>query len=474
MQIQTSLNQALSLPIDDLTGAARLLDALAGHGGPDQALRATHPQHAVRWLLARIGEPQLRLSVLHVAGSKGKGSTALFAEAILRAGGLRVGTFTSPHLVDWRERIRIDGEWVAGAQFVAMLESVRPWLARYLMIFPNLPATFFDVLTVVALLLFEAASVDVAVIETGLGGLLDATNVVLPRVTCITSIELEHVDRLGTTLTSIARHKAGIIKRGVPVVAGELPAAAMTEVVAQAEACAAPLHRLGQDFSYRVEAMPAVTEQTQGGLSVRVEAGGAPLDVRLPVLGAHLGMCAALALACVEKGGWLAGPALAQAARHGLASAHLPGRTEVLARAPWLVVDGAHTPASARALIAALDHLPHSSRHWVLSVSAGKDVAALLSILLVGATSVTACCADVGRSLPADQLAGRIALLHPGLATFIAPDPAEALERTLQHALKRDGARSLVVVAGSVYVAGAARAVYLDGRVGQMKKTGKK
>lgn len=474
MQTQISLNQALNLPIGDLAGATRLLDALAAHGGPDQALRTSHPQHAVRWLLARLGEPQLRQSVLHVAGSKGKGSTALLAEAILRAGGLRVGTFTSPHLVDWRERIRIDGEPVAGALFVAMLEMVRPWLARYLMIFPNLPATFFDVLTVVALLLFEATSVDVAVIETGLGGLLDATNVVLPRVACITSIELEHVDRLGTTLASIARHKAGIIKRGVPVVAGELPPDAMAEIISQAAACAAPLHRLGVAFSYAVGAVPAAADAFSGALDVRLEAEGAPLDVRLPVLGAHLGMCAALALACVEKGGWLAGPALAQAARRGLASGHLPGRTEVLARAPWFVVDGAHTPASARALIAALDRLPRLPRHWLLSVSAGKDVDALLSILLAGAASVTACCADAGRSLPAELLAGRIAAAFPGLPTLTSSDPATAVAHTLDHAQGCDGERSVVVVAGSVYVAGAAREAFLERRQGNMKKISKK
>lgn len=464
VRIHAGLNEMLAQPVVDTAGAGRLLDALAGHGGPDHALRAAHPQHAARWLLARLGEPQQRLSVLHVAGSKGKGSTALLAESLLRAGGLKVGTFTSPHLVDWCERIRLDGESVDVSRFVATLEKVRPWLARYLMVFPDLPATFFDVLTVVALLLFDAVAVDVAVIETGMGGLLDATNVVLPRVACITSIELEHVDRLGATLAAIARHKAGIIKRGVPVVVGELPAAAMAEVVAQAGACAAPMHCLGRDFTYAVDATPLVSAESGGGLEVRLETDDMRLEATLPVLGPHLGACAALALACVAKGGWLAGAALAKAVREGFAGAALPGRTELLARDPWIVVDGAHTPASARALVVALDRLPGASRHWVLSVSAGKDVDALLSILLAGAASVVACCADAERSLPAVRLAERITARFPALATVVRADPAEALESGLRCA--RAAGPSVLIAAGSVYTAGAVRAAFLNGRRG--------
>lgn len=469
MQIHDSLNELLARPIGDVADAARLLDALAGHGGPDHAQRAAHPQHAARWLLARLGEPQQRLSVFHIAGSKGKGSTALLAESILRAGGLRVGTFTSPHLVDWHERIRLDGASIDDARFVAMLETVRPWLARYLMIFPDLPATFFDVLTVMALLLFEAAPVDVAVIETGMGGLLDATNVVLPRVACITSIELEHVDRLGATLASIARHKAGIIKRGVPVVVGALPAEAMAEVFAQAAACAAPLHCLGRDFACSVDAAARDRAAQAGGLDVSLEAGGLRLAVRLPVLGAHLGRCAALALASVEKGGWLAGAALVHAARAGLANASLPGRTELLARDPWLVVDGAHTPASAEALVAALERLPSLPRHWLLSVSAGKDVDALLAILLEGAASVTVCCADPSRSLPAAALAARIGVMFPDLGVDIRPEPADALSSACGRAWHAGGAAGVLVAAGSVYLAGAVRSAYLCG-IGQAKR----
>ena len=170
----------------------------------------------VRALLARLGDPQLAQPCIHVAGSKGKGSTVLLCEALLSASGRRVGAFTSPHLERWTERIRIDGREVEAAALVAAFNEVRPHVEALLSEQPESAPSFFDATTAAALLCFRTAGVEWALLEVGLGGRLDSTNIVSPAVTCITSIELEHTDKLGHTLGAIAGEKAGILKAGVP------------------------------------------------------------------------------------------------------------------------------------------------------------------------------------------------------------------------------------------------------------------
>ena len=169
-----------------------------------------------RALLARLGDPQAPLRVLHVAGSKGKGSTALLAEAVLGAAGERVGTFTSPHLERWTERVRIGGAEVADAALAAAVETVRPHVEALQGGAPERVPSFFDATFAAALVCFRDAGVDRAIVEVGLGGRLDSTNVVAPQATAITSIELEHTDKLGATLAAIAGEKAGILKPGAP------------------------------------------------------------------------------------------------------------------------------------------------------------------------------------------------------------------------------------------------------------------
>src|SRR5215468_4841731 len=202
-------------------------------------------------LLMRLGEPQRRLRVLHVAGSKGKGSTALLAEAVLRAAGLSTGTFTSPHLERWTERFRIDGREVEGDALAAALAPLRPHVDA-LRAGPE-PPSFFDVTSAAAFSLFADAAVDVAIVEVGLGGRLDSTNVVAPAVCCITSIELEHTDLLGDTLAAIAAEKAGILKPGVPAVCGDLPGEALVVVERRAAELGCTLARVGREIDVEVE-----------------------------------------------------------------------------------------------------------------------------------------------------------------------------------------------------------------------------
>jgi dihydrofolate synthase/folylpolyglutamate synthase len=403
----------------------------------------------IRALLERLGRPERGLVVLHIAGSKGKGSTALLAEALLRAGAVRVGTFTSPHLERWTERFRIDGAEVDEARLDAVLERLRPHVLALRGEAGREPS-FFDATTAAAFLLFQEARVRVAVVEVGLGGRLDSTNVVEPAVSCVTSIELEHVRTLGSTLAAIAGEKAGILKPGVPAVVGALPAEALAVVEARARELGCPLSRLGAEIGAEVR------EAGLAGLAVRLCDGAFEVDARLPVLGAHQAGNAALALACVRRLGVLGDAELAAAAPRGFAAASLPGRAEVLGRAPWIVADGAHTPASARALVEALAPLPRRCLHLVLSVSEGKDLRALAGTLAGIADEITLTRAEPRRSVAPAAVAAAVAALGSPARLRVVPNPHLAL-RAARESL---GPEDLLCATGSIYLAGLAREVF--------------
>jgi dihydrofolate synthase/folylpolyglutamate synthase len=404
----------------------------------------------IRALLERLGHPERDLRVLHIAGSKGKGSIALLAESVLRAAGRRTGTFTSPHLESWTERFRIEGRPVDGARLAEAVDRVRPHVDALRAEGPEVAATFFDATTAVALLLFREADVDDVLLEVGLGGRLDSTNAVTPAVTCIASIELEHTDRLGGTLAAIAGEKAGILKPGVPVVVGNLPCEAQSVVEARAAELGAPLVRLGVEF--HMEPL----EESLEGARFRVIDGSFVAQLALPVLGKHQPSNAALALACTRRllAGAVEDAALAAFARTGLADVSLPGRVEVLSRSPWIVVDAAHTDASARALAEVLQRIGRPV-HLVLSVSAGKDTAAILDALLPRAASLTLTRAEPARSLTPAKVAAAARVRAPELAQRVVPNPHLAL-RAAREAL---GSGDVLCVTGSIYLAGIARNV---------------
>jgi dihydrofolate synthase/folylpolyglutamate synthase len=434
--------------IDDAPAAAAWLEGLLDVEKRPDLPYARLGLEPIRRLLARLDDPQRDLSVIHIAGSKGKGSTALFAESLLRASGERVGTFTSPHLERWTERFRIDGEEVPGADLAAAVRRLRPEVEALRALDPSQAPTFFDATTAAALWLFREARVDRVVLEVGLGGRLDSTNAVLPAVACITTIELEHTDRLGDTLEQIAGEKAGILKPGVPAVGGALPEPARRVVETRARELRAPLAWLGSDFQCEVLAADV------GGLRLALRDGPLEVEAEVPVQGAHQAANAALALACVRRAG-ISDAVLAAAAPRGLAAVRLPGRAELLARAPFILVDGAHTGASARALARVIERLPHRRTHLVLSISAGKDLGAILDALLPGANEVTVTRAERVRSQDPAAIAEAVRRAAPGLALHVVPNPHLAL-RTAADALAPD---DLLCATGSVYLAGIARSV---------------
>lgn len=407
---------------------------------------------AIDGLMQRLEEPHRGLRVVHVAGSKGKGSTALLTEALLRGVGMHVGTFTSPHLERWTERFRIDGAEVDDDLLAAAVDRLAPHVDAMREANPSEAPSWFDATTAAALLLFREAEVDCAILEVGLGGRLDSTNVVTPRVTCITAIELEHTQLLGDTTGAIAGEKAGILKPGVPAVVGALDADAMAVVETRAAEVHAPLVRLGRDFHVEV------LERSADGLQLRLRDDPLVVELRLPVLGEHQAGNAALALACARRVRDTDDPPLADSAACSLAGATLPGRLELLRRAPWILVDSAHTARSAAELARVIRGLPHHRTRLVLSISEGKDADSILAHLLPLADEVTMTRAEPLRSLAPDDVARTARAAAPDLDVRVVPNPHLAL-RAAAEGLAAD---DLLCVAGSIYLAGIGRRVLRD------------
>jgi len=418
----------------------------------------------IRALLDPLGRPEQSLSVLHVAGSKGKGSVCLFAESILLELGESVGTFTSPHLESWVERFRIDGRPVEEARLVEAVERVRPHVEKLRAGSRETLPSFFDATTAVAFLLFAEAGVDHALVEVGLGGRLDSTNVVSPRVSCITSIELEHSDKLGDTEAEIALEKAGILKPETIAVLGALGAEADRVIRDRATALAAPVRALGEAF--RVESRHDRSREPASGLEANsfryVEREGFSIEVDLLMPGEPARSNAAIAIACVRALNAHCAEALRDAARRALGSVRLPGRIEVLAADPAVVIDSAHTARSACALAIALEALAPKGFDLLLSVSSDKDLAAVLDPLLPKAHRVWTTRADPIRSLDAQTLAGRILDRAPALEVCAVEDPVEAVHRA--RAALSEGL--VLCTTGSVYLAGLARRILGSGELG--------
>ncbi len=402
----------------------------------------------IRRLTARLGDPHRNLSVIHIAGSKGKGSTALYTESLLRASGARVGTFTSPHLSSWTERFRIDGVDVAPETLAAAVDRVAPHVDALRDSDPAYAPTFFDATTAVAFELFHDAAVDRVVLEVGLGGRLDSTNVVSPMLCCITSIELEHQEQLGDTVAKIAQEKAGIIKPGVPVVMGLLPEEAADVVSERARELDAPLFRLGRDFDVDV-----VSEDLEGQRLHLVD-GSVDVHARISSFGRHQAHNAALALACALRAAKLSDESI----RAGLEATRLAARIEVLSRSPWVIVDSAHTAASAAALAGVLTAFPRQRTHLVVSISAGKTAEAILSNLVPGVDHVTVTRAEPIRSLSPTDVAAMIRAIAPDVSVSVVPNPHLAV-RAAREAL---GSDDLMCVAGSIYLAGIARSILTE------------
>ncbi len=318
----------------------------------------------MRALMEALGHPENSFRSIHVGGTKGKGSTTHMLEAILAAGGKKTGAFTSPHLVHLLERIRIDGKPASEKSFLRAMNRMKKDLDR-------IRPTFFEIMNAAAFLVFRQEKVEWAVVEVGLGGRLDSTNVLTPEISVLTTIDLDHTDVLGSTIGKIAADKAGIIKPGAPVFTSVRKREAIAPIRKRARKCGVPLRRLGREI--RVE---GATRSSSGVLQFRVRLDGEPaLRMRLPLLGEHQAENAAVATAVARHVG-ISRASIGKA----LAGIRLPGRIEVVRRKPEIVVDVGHNPAAMRALVRALS--PPGGKSWlVFGAARDKDWEEMLRIL---------------------------------------------------------------------------------------------
>jgi dihydrofolate synthase/folylpolyglutamate synthase len=411
----------------------------------------------MRALLARLGDPHDHPRIIHVAGSKGKGSTAAMLAAVFRAAGLRTGLFTSPHLVDVGERVQVDGRPISRDDLRAHLRAVRAAADG-----PPLPGlTFFEVATAAGLLHFRRECAEAVVLEVGLGGRFDSTNVCLPDAAVITSISYDHTNLLGDRLAAIASEKAGIVKPGRPVVSGATAPEARAVIEATCRDRGAPLRQLDADFRYRYDPGRVTADSfRRPRVEVTTDRRGWPaLEVNL--LGEHQAANAAVAVATVEElraRGWHL-PDAAVAA--GLAGVEWPARLEVVGRRPLVVLDCAHNVASAHAVAETLRaSFPPARRLLVFAGSADKDLAGMFAELAPDfAHAFFTRYTTNPRAVPPEQLAEAWRAAGGGPATAL-PTPAAAWAAARGAA----GPDDLICVTGSVFLAGELRPLLVGSR----------
>ena len=399
-------------------------------------------------LMEKLGDPHLRYPILHIAGTKGKGSVSAFCDGGLRASGYKTGLYTSPHMYDFVERIQVNREPISYEDFINLVNESRT-------IIESVPQiTFFEITTALAFLYFARQEVDVAVIEVGLGGRLDATNVCQPIVSVITSLSYDHMAVLGNTLSQIATEKGGIIKSGIPVVIAPQSEEARSVLVQIAEERDAPLTIIGDDINYIRQSF------TLGGQSVRIFSsnGIGPIDLDISLDGAHQVENAAVAysvLKIAEKRGLE--KLSDQSISKGFKEVIWPGRFETLQVSPPLVIDCAHNRDSASKLRNALDeYFPHNPVVLVFGASEDKDIEGIITELAPRVERMVAVKSFHPRSTDTEilvQIADKLRI-----PVVVIPDVAEAVFK----ALELTGENGMVLVTGSIFVASGARIAWLN------------
>ncbi|OIO90415.1 MAG: hypothetical protein AUK03_13015 [Anaerolineae bacterium CG2_30_64_16] len=412
-------------------------------------------------LLDRLGNPQDRFQCVHIAGTKGKGSTSAMVESVLRTAGYRTGLYTSPHLHTWRERIRVDGALMAKRDLVALLDRHRSAIAAT----PGITA--FEIMTALAFSYFAQQEVEWTILEVGLGGRLDATNVVHPAACGITSLSYDHVELLGHTLSLIAWEKAGIIKAGVPVVSAPQEPEAMGVIQRVCADTGARLVTVGQDWQWEQDGM----DLTGQSLAVRGPGGKPTLpNLRIPLLGRHQLVNATTAVAILAELNAQGVRIEEEAVRAGLAATHWPGRLEVLQTRPILVADSAHNANSALKLRAALaEWFPRPPRRelaLIFGASADKDIDGMLEIFLTPdpdngykpADKVIVTKSGHPRSADPVQLADQVRAISATCPISVH----YTVDSSLTEALAWAGPDDLICVTGSIFVVAQARRAWAN------------
>ncbi len=393
----------------------------------------------IRALLDRLGRPDRKYGIIHVGGTNGKGSVSACLAKILQNAGYRTGLYTSPHLHSFTERIRIDGAAISESEVARLTADIHALSG-------DIPATFFEFTTALALRYFEQQQVDFVILEVGMGGRLDATNAVSPRVSVISTICLDHSAHLGATLHQVAGEKAGIIKPGVPVVIGRQPAEALPPLLDAAQARQAPLTLFGRDFS---------PQAICGGFSFEgLEDAFDELRPALVGRHQHDNLSLALAAALVLKG---QGVALCrEALRSGVEEVLWPGRLEWWQGGAEILLDGAHNQGGAEALGVYLHSLDVTGIRWVVGIKGDKETEAILGPVMPLVSSLYCC------PLPVEESIGPEALVREAEAGGTPAAGYADVGEALAAALGDRQPGEIVLVAGSLFLVAAAREYLIE------------
>ncbi len=427
MDIETRYNQALDYLYSFVDYSLKRSSELA---------RADFSLDRMFALMEALGNPQAAYPVIHVAGTKGKGSTSALCAAALRAGGYQVGLYTSPHLEDFAERIRINGEPISHERLVDLVEEVKPQVAKIKKL------TTFELTTALGFLAFAQYGVNAAVIEVGLGGRLDATNVVVPQVSVITSLSYDHTAVLGDTLTQIAAEKGGIIKAGVPLVSAPQKEEARIALERIARERNSRVVWVGKDLRFGRIASTLEGQTLWVGCEQEIDA---KLELQIPLLGKHQAENAAVAYAALKASEI---PLADDAIQNGFSQARWRARFEIARRDPFVIFDSAHNQDSFERLREALDeYFPSAKVYLVFGASEDKNVAQMLATLQPKVRKIIAARADHPRALSAERICELAN--QAGAESEAAVSVKAALKRALELAAK-DG--SIVLSAGSMFV----------------------
>ena len=392
-------------------------------------------------LLARMSNPQNAAKSVHIAGTKGKGSTAAMLASILKQSGYRTGLYTSPHLLSIRERIQVDGRQISEDEFARLAARVKPEVEAVNTSSDLGELTTYEILTALAFMYFQDRGVAYQVLETGLGGRLDATNVVQPEVCVITSISYDHMDVLGDTLAEIAREKAGIIKPGsIVVTAPQVPEAmdVLEDVCRQREV---KLVKVGSDVSWRQKSLSPEKQSFQlRGLK-------GDYNIEVPLLGEHQLENAVAAITAAEALAGRGAVITAEAITSGIASVDWPGRLQVLRRKPWVIVDGAHNGDSVRRLVAALrQYFMFEKAVVIFGASSDKNIAAMAAELKTFPDRVIVTSSHHPRAVAVGQLVEEFS------RESIMPEASENVASAVEKALSLAGPADLICATGSLFL----------------------
>ncbi len=399
-------------------------------------------------LLSALSHPQKQFRSVHIAGTKGKGSTAAMLSEMLRSCGHRIGLYTSPHLLDVRERIQVDGELIPESDFAKVINAVSQVTTKARVKDP----TFFEIMTAAALHYFEQQEIDIAVVETGLGGRLDCTNVLQPEVVGITSISYDHMAQLGNTLEAITKEKAGVIKEGVPVISAPQKPEVRSLLESAAEESGASIRMAdeGVDFSCRFEFSRTAGRHTRICLTTptsRFE------HLHVPLLGDHQAINCGLALGMLDTLKNRGINVDDQKAMAGLANVKLEGRMEIICEEPTILVDGAHNAASIDALMRAIgQNIPYDSMVVIFACQRHKDIAGMIRRIQLGADKVIFTQCETMRSADPQELAADYSEMT-GKLSQVAPTLEEAVDIASSAVSQGD----LICITGSFYIVGEAK-----------------